>query len=36
MENNNEKKYYYFYKHQNKINNKVYIGQTYQNPPEKR
>ena len=36
MENNSEKKYYYFYKHQNKINNKVYIGQTYQNPPEKR
>lgn len=28
--------YYYFYLHKNTINNKVYIGMTYQNHPEKR
>lgn len=28
----NENKQYYIYKHTNIINNKVYIGQTCQNP----
>ena len=36
MTNENITHYYYIYMHKNKINNKIYIGYTYQEKPEKR
>lgn len=31
-----EIRHYFFYAHINKVNGKVYVGETYQNPPSKR
>ena len=36
MESENTKKHYYFYLHRNKINNKIYIGETCQKNPNDR
>ena len=36
MESKDTKKHYYFYLHRNKVNNKVYIGETYQKNPNDR